>query len=211
MPIKADLWQNRRFHKSIPHASNYPVISNVASTPDGLVTWTTDVPATSQVLYGFVPYLGFASSWDSALVASHSVQLTNLVPGAIYYFKVLSFRFDALSISDLYSFRAIAAGTYPAFILVSPDATRWAVDVTINGNLDTNPLPTGPAGAYEPASIVLRDSNSVYWTVTIDNTGHLITTSGGNPIGALDSISIYDANVFTWLLTVSLNGNLTTT
>lgn len=103
MPEKVDLYGYTRFHKSIPHESYYPVISNVAMTIGGLVTWTTDIPSTSQVIYGFVPSLGFKTDYDSSLVTSHSVQLP-LTSDGYYYLKVQSFYFDSLSISDLYVF-----------------------------------------------------------------------------------------------------------
>lgn len=90
--------------KTKPHASFYPVISNVSATAAGVITWTTDIPSTSQVKYGVVPYLGFETSRDSTLVTSHSVALAGLTTNTLYYFKVLSFYWDSLSISDLYTF-----------------------------------------------------------------------------------------------------------
>lgn len=103
MPVKHDLY-NQRFYKSAPHPSNYPVISNVAISNLGLVTWTTDVTSTSQVLYGLTSQLGLLTTYDATYVTSHSVQLSNLTNGLTYYVKVQSFNTDALSISDLYVF-----------------------------------------------------------------------------------------------------------
>lgn len=103
MPVKHDLY-NQRFYKSAPHPSNYPIISNVAISNLGLVTWTTDVPSTSQVLYGLTTLLGTLTPYDATYVTSHSVQLFSLTNGATYYLKVQSFNTDALSISDLYVF-----------------------------------------------------------------------------------------------------------
>lgn len=90
--------------KTPPHASYYPIISNVQASAGGLITWTTDIPSTSQVRYGVVPYLGFETTQDATLTTSHSVQLSGLTASTRYYFKVLSFYWDSLSISDLYSF-----------------------------------------------------------------------------------------------------------
>ncbi len=89
--------------KELPHGSNYPIISNVQATNGGLVTWTTNIPSTSQVLYGTTPLLGPISPFDGTLVTSHSVQLDNL-PSGLIYFRVQSFYLDSLSISDLYNF-----------------------------------------------------------------------------------------------------------
>lgn len=112
MPLKLDLFQRQRFHKSLQHRSYYPIISNVVGSPGGTITWTTDIPSTSQVLYGLVPYLGFSSPYNGTLVTNHSVVLSPLVNGIRYYFRVQSFYWDSLSISDLYSFvfNAAAAG-----------------------------------------------------------------------------------------------------
>lgn len=111
MPIRLDYdWDHRLPIKSLPQASHYPVISNVAVTAAGLVTWTTDVASTSQVLYGTTPNLGVITAHDSTLVTSHSVQLTGLTDGTRYYLKVQSFYIDSLSISDIYTFIYTSVG-----------------------------------------------------------------------------------------------------
>lgn len=106
MPTKLDyLATYYPFRKSPPHVSYYPLITNVAAaTLTATITWTTDLPSTSQVLYGVVPYLGFISTLDATYVTSHSITLSGLVVGKLYYFKVQSFNQDALSLSDLYTF-----------------------------------------------------------------------------------------------------------
>jgi methionine-rich copper-binding protein CopC len=70
-----------------------PVISNVQATTAIVgggnhsitVTWTTDEPATSQLLYGAAD-----SSVDSALVTSHTVIVAGLMPGTTYDYRVKS-------------------------------------------------------------------------------------------------------------------------
>lgn len=211
MPIKLDyMWDRRRLYKSLPGRTNYPVISNVLVSPSGIVTWTTDIPSTSQVLYGATMHLGLLSAYDSTLTTSHSVQLFSLTASVRYYFKVQSFYRDSLSVSAVFSF--VYTPGYPSFILVSPDLTRWSVvPLSPDGNLDSNPASTGPDGAYEPASIVLVDSDGVYWDVTIQDSGNLETTPGGSPVGALTSLPIYDSQSRSWTLTVTTEGNLKTT
>jgi hypothetical protein len=99
------------FKKGPPTASHYPVISNVQITPQGLVTWLTDIPSTSQVHYGLTPNLGPYTPYDATLVTSHSVQLTGLTDGVLYYLRVQSFYLDSLSISDLYTFTLSSSAT----------------------------------------------------------------------------------------------------
>lgn len=205
MPQKVDLYDYLRFKKSIPHLSNYPIISNVVVSGSGLVTWDTDVPSTSQVFYGVVPYFGFNTPYDSSLVTSHTVVLSGLSVGVLYYLKVQSFNKDALSISDLYTF-IFTQASINGFILASPNTTLWAGNVLTNGSLDTEITLTGSA-----QTITLIDANLVYWSVTIDNTGHLITISGASPSGAVNNIVMIDSSSHPWLLTVSITGDLTTT
>ena len=64
------------------------------------VTWTTDDPSTSRVIYdtvshsvlGSAPNYGYPNSTteDSTLVTSHSVTITGLGTGTTYYYRVIS-------------------------------------------------------------------------------------------------------------------------
>ena len=70
-----------------------PVISNVRTSPNpttATVTWTTDVPADSQIQYGTTAAYGKASALNSTLVTSHSVKLSGLTRLTIYHYQVLS-------------------------------------------------------------------------------------------------------------------------
>jgi glucose/arabinose dehydrogenase/PKD repeat protein len=70
-----------------------PVITQVATRPGPgrvTITWTTDVPADSQVQYGPNTAYGSATSVDRNLVTSHSMTITGLTRKATYFFQVLS-------------------------------------------------------------------------------------------------------------------------
>jgi hypothetical protein len=54
------------------------------------ITWTTNVPATSQVEFSALPNPVLRSPLDPSLVTAHSVVLTGLLPGTPYRFHVLS-------------------------------------------------------------------------------------------------------------------------
>lgn len=89
-------------------ASAKPVISNIATSnitqTSVTITWTTNIPATSYVVYDTVshaditgataPNFGYAAKTDeidlSTKVTSHTVTVTNLNPGTKYFFRVLS-------------------------------------------------------------------------------------------------------------------------
>lgn len=88
-------------------SSQRPVISNIATSnitqTSVTITWTTDIPATSRVIYDttshpdisgqVAPNFGYAASTqesDLNKVTSHSVNISGLNPGTKYYFRVLS-------------------------------------------------------------------------------------------------------------------------
>jgi penicillin-binding protein 1C len=94
-----------------------PIITNISATKISSIsysiTWTTNEPSTSQVVYGTTsdltdPYTyAFNSALDSNLVTEHSVTIT-LTAGSTYYYRVKSK--DAagnLAISDEKSFYAV--------------------------------------------------------------------------------------------------------
>jgi len=85
-------------------ATGKPVITGIATsniTQTGVtITWTTDIPATSRVIYDTVshPTLGTGDNFGYAIsspeitakTTTHSVTLSGLNPGTKYYFRVIS-------------------------------------------------------------------------------------------------------------------------
>src|SRR5574338_845742 len=67
-----------------------PVVSGLAVTAEGQVTWTTDEPATSGVVYGVHPANLDQSGSASGLSLAHSVKLSTLLPSTTYYLRVVS-------------------------------------------------------------------------------------------------------------------------
>jgi hypothetical protein len=70
-----------------------PVISNVGvktTANRATITWTTNVPADTQVLYGPTTTYGSSSPLDRTLTTTHSATLVNLGRRADYSFSVLS-------------------------------------------------------------------------------------------------------------------------
>lgn len=80
-----------------PADTTAPEISNITATSisssQATINWTTNEPATSQVLYGLTSSYGSQTQEDSSLVSSHSMTLTNLqsgVTGVTYHYQVKS-------------------------------------------------------------------------------------------------------------------------
>src|SRR5207245_251642 len=60
------------------------------TTSAATVTWTTDVPATTQVEYGTTTAYGTLTTLNSTLATSHSQALTGLTLGTLYHYRVHS-------------------------------------------------------------------------------------------------------------------------
>jgi hypothetical protein len=68
-----------------PQGTTYVVIP--ASTPAGLITWSTPVPGDSLVEYGTTTAYGL-NKYDGTSVTAHSVQLTGLAAATQYHYRV---------------------------------------------------------------------------------------------------------------------------
>jgi len=77
-----------------PATTNPPVISSVAAgsiTPSSaMITWTTDIPSSSQVFYGTTASYGQSTTFDSTQVTRHSQTLNGLTAGTTYHYDVQS-------------------------------------------------------------------------------------------------------------------------
>lgn len=99
-----------------------PTITEItanAGRTSAIVTWTTDVPGTSQVFYGLTDALGQATPPSAVMVTSHRVTLSNLSPGTTYHYKVVS--------SDNCAHEAMSEGRT---FVTAPDTTPPDTQIT---------------------------------------------------------------------------------
>jgi len=61
----------------------------LVTTTSILIAWQTDVPTPGKVLYGPTPALG-SEATDGVTVTNHAVNLTGLVPGNRYFYRVVA-------------------------------------------------------------------------------------------------------------------------
>jgi phosphodiesterase/alkaline phosphatase D-like protein len=99
-----------------PPDTTAPTISAVQATgisgTGATITWTTDEASDSQVEYGTTTSYGSSTTLDTNPVTAHSVQLTGLMPGTLYHYRVKSK--DAagnLATSQNFTFTTTAADT----------------------------------------------------------------------------------------------------
>jgi len=85
-----------------------PAISGIAvsgiSTSSATITWNTDLPATTQVVYGTTTSYGSSSAYDGTASTTHSVTLTSLAEGTLYHFAAKSGNVTATTTSSDQSF-----------------------------------------------------------------------------------------------------------
>src|SRR3989344_3457549 len=118
------------------YSASAPTISSVSATnitqTSATTTWTTDVPATSQVEYGPTTSYGTPTTLDSNLVYSHNVNLTGLNTDTLYHYRVKSK--DAANneaISADYTFHTAVAPL--SLRLPFRDGEEWGITCYYNG------------------------------------------------------------------------------
>ena len=76
---------------TVPEAVRIIAVSllDVTSTT-AAVRWWTNVPSTSQIVYGTTPSYGLSSPFEADLMTSHLVVLDGLSPETLYHFRTLS-------------------------------------------------------------------------------------------------------------------------
>ncbi len=141
-----------------------PAITNVAAASltasSATITWTTDRAADSQVDYGTTTTYGASSTLDTALVESHSEQLSGLAPSTLYHYRVRSRDVNGnanvsgdstfTTLSAVPTFRSTSSST--SSTTVGKPAGVVAGDVMLATlEIDEDPATvTGPAG-WQPA------------------------------------------------------------
>lgn len=157
-----------------------PVITDVHARPltstTTLVTWTTDVPATSRVRFGEDTHLGMVQD-SNGYSTQHAVRLTGLEPGRSYRYNVESAgRTGALSRDDFGGMNRNFTAKLPGRIALvlngtnrrvldtwmnTIDALHWDVDVFTGSDVDP-PL-------VGNKSVGLRSYTCVLWQVGVDD------------------------------------------
>ena len=62
-----------------------------------IITWTTNIPANSQIYYGTTTGYGLSTLTDPALVTTHSMILNGLTPATLYHYQAASGNLSGIS------------------------------------------------------------------------------------------------------------------
>ncbi|MCA9751199.1 MAG: hypothetical protein KC591_03340, partial [Gemmatimonadetes bacterium] len=167
-------------HTTIATASveaDDPEITDVVASPAGnsvLVSWTTDVLATSRIEFGTTTALGTFSTEDASLVSSHAHEVKGLQPETTYYFDVLSSTHEGNEVRDDFGgmHYRFTTGKRPDVLLVNSDpnttlnfdyyhqamaSTGWTYDVWNKAQADDPEIGDSNSG--------LRSYKAVWWQV----------------------------------------------
>ncbi|MFA5157604.1 MAG: Ig-like domain-containing protein [Patescibacteria group bacterium] len=156
-----------------------PVISGETSSAVGetsvTITWTTNQASTSRVVYDTVshstkdiaPNYGYAFSTDTypGLVTSHTVAITELIPGTTYYFRTVSHGSPEATGSE-YSFTTQSAKIVKTVTATEPVAIQPATPQNIvqEPAETVTPVPTEQGEIKGTETEDSGDSEDINWT-----------------------------------------------
>lgn len=87
---------------------------------------------------------------------------------------------------------------------------QYNIFVNTTGNLETELAPNALPGDYTDIPLILRDASGIYWQITVNQTGHVVTAVVATPSSFLTSLLLSDEDGTIWRFTVLTNGNLFT-
>jgi phosphodiesterase/alkaline phosphatase D-like protein len=168
----ANYWVDLTFVDIVP-----PVISAVAAAPTpttATITWTTNEASNSRVDYGTSPGALTQNATNASLVTAHSLTLTALTTGTVYYYRVTSA--DASGNSSTSPVATSAPATFTPSDATPPvisavTAVPGTTTASITWTTDENSTSRVDYGT-SPSSLTLNASSATLVT------GHSINLSG---------------------------------
>lgn len=143
---------------------------------------------------------------DLSQIGLYEMQGIAAIGGSV---TVLSYQTDCYVLPNPFSNSSPApAMSASAMIFYDPNGVRWALTVSPSGLQAPALQPSGPSSYIFFNTVVLQDSDGVYWTASMSITGVLTWTSGGSFVNALESFVLIDSNNRSWLCTISTSGVL---
>ncbi|MGH9185612.1 MAG: hypothetical protein ACRD0U_07345, partial [Acidimicrobiales bacterium] len=184
-----------------------PIISSVRSQTitdtTASITWTTHVPATSQVKYGLTPAYGSTTPFDATLVTSHGQTTTGLSPDTTYNYQVLSEDSSGTAnASANFTFKTTAPASAVGRWAPPVNLPIVAVHATLTGTgkvlmWDGWETPT-PARVWDPVSqtsTTVTSASGLFCAAQSHLADGRILVAGGHDHGAADT-GIKDASIF---------------
>ncbi len=149
-------------------------VTATATTTTATITWTTAVPANSQITYGTTTSYGSSSTLNSNLVTTHSATLTSLTAGTTYHYRVLSADSTGVLVTGLDNVfttpaAAISVSVTPTTATVASGGTeQFSAQVTNTTN--TAVTWSATSGTVSTAGLFTAPIVTVTTTVTVKAT-----------------------------------------
>jgi hypothetical protein len=150
------------------------------TTTTATITWTTAVPANSQITYGTTTSYGSSSALNSNLVTTHSATLTSLTAGTTYHYRVLSADSTGVLVTGLDNVfttpaAAISVSVSPTTATVASGGTQqFSAQVTNTSNTAVTWSATSgsvsTAGLFTAPTVTTAKTVTVTATSVADNT-----------------------------------------
>ncbi len=170
-----------------------PVIFNVqasnATNNAATITWTTDLPSSSQVEYGLTTSYGSLTPLNSTPVTSHSVQLSGLAATTLYHYRVISANANGSTTSSDYTFTTSGPPQISNVQATSVGSNGATITWTTNAPADSQVL-YGLTSGYDQQTTVdpaLVTSHSVNLTGLAAETTYHYQTVSANAYGTAQS------------------------
>jgi len=207
-------------------------VTATTTTTTATITWTTAVPANSQITYGTTTSYGSSTALNSNLVTTHSASLTSLTAGTTYHYRALSADSTGVLVTGLDNVfttpaAAISVSVSPTTATVTSGGTeQFSAQVTNTSNtavtwsatsgtvsatgLFTAPTVTTTKTMTVTATSVADNTKSASATVTVNATAGILTL---NPTSiSFGSVTVGQTSaVLTTTLTNTGNASLTIT
>jgi hypothetical protein len=154
------------------------------TTTTATITWTTAVPATSQITYGTTTSYGSSSALNSSLVTTHSATLTALTAGTTYHYRVLSADSSGVLVAGLDSVfttsaAAISVSISPTTATVASGGTeQFSAQLTNTSN--TAVTWSATSGTVTTAGLFTAPTVTATKTVTVTATSVADTTKSAS-------------------------------
>jgi hypothetical protein len=172
-------------------------VTATTTTTTATITWTTAVPASSQITYGTTTSYGSSSALNSNLVTTHSGSLTSLTAGTTYHYRVLSADSTGVLVTGLDNVfttptAAISVSVSPTTATVASGGTgQFSAQITNTSNtavtwsatsgtvsttgLFTAPTVTATKTVTVTATSVADNTKSASATVTVNTAAGILT------------------------------------
>jgi hypothetical protein len=170
-------------------------VTAATTTTTATITWTTAVPANSQITCGTTTSYGSSSALNSNLVTTHSATLTSLTAGTTYHYRVLSADSTGVLVTGLDNVfttptAAISVSVSPTTATVASGGTeQFSAQITNTSNTAVTWSATSgtvsTTGLFTAPTVTATETVTVTATSVASNTKSASATATVNPAAGI--------------------------